>query len=48
MYESIAIYDLELDTSILSSEGCANVIGKRLEDDVTHTAFQRIAEMTDN
>lgn len=40
------IYDLELDTSVLSSEECASVIRQRLEDDVPRSAFRRLADMT--
>ncbi|GMA62562.1 chloramphenicol phosphotransferase [Alicyclobacillus fastidiosus] len=39
------IYDLEVDTSQLSSEECADFIRKRLEDGRSPTAFQRIADM---
>ncbi len=39
------IYDLELDTSILSPEECVGMILKRLEDGPPPTAFQRIAGM---
>ncbi|GMA61310.1 chloramphenicol phosphotransferase [Alicyclobacillus fastidiosus] len=39
------IYDLEVDTSQLSSEECADLIRKRLENGQSSTAFQRIADM---
>ncbi|GMA61311.1 chloramphenicol phosphotransferase [Alicyclobacillus fastidiosus] len=39
------IYDLEVDTSELSSEVCANSIRKRLEDGRASTAFRRIADI---
>lgn len=37
------IYDLEVDTSVLSSEQCADVIRHRLEHSPPGSAFQRIA-----
>ena len=37
------IYDLEVDTSVLSSEQCAEVIRRRLADGPPGSAFQRIA-----
>ncbi|MGN8646760.1 chloramphenicol phosphotransferase CPT family protein [Gracilibacillus sp. HCP3S3_G5_1] len=37
------IYDLELDTSILSSEECADAIQKRLEKEPYGIAFKKIA-----
>lgn len=37
------IYDLELDTSLLNPEACANVIRRRLQEGYASTAFQRIA-----
>ncbi len=40
------IYDLELDTSMLSAEECAAVIHRRLADGPPPTAFQRLAAMT--
>lgn len=39
------IYDLEVDTSVLSSEACADVIRRRLEDGPPPSAFQRLAVM---
>lgn len=39
------IYDMELDTSILSSEECAAAIGACLEKSPYGTAFKKIAEM---
>ena len=39
------IYDLEVDTSVLSSEACADVIRQRLEDGPPPSAFQRLAAM---
>lgn len=39
------IYDMELDTAILSSEECAAAIGTRLETTPLGTAFKQIAEM---
>ncbi|MFQ3544457.1 chloramphenicol phosphotransferase [Halobacillus rhizosphaerae] len=38
------IYDLELDTSVLSPKECADVIRKRLETDPYGHAFRRIAD----
>ncbi|MDZ4278739.1 MAG: chloramphenicol phosphotransferase [Dehalococcoidia bacterium] len=38
------IYDLEVDTSVLSPEDCAEVIRKRLEDGPAPSAFQQLAE----
>ena len=38
------IYDLELDTSVLSPKECADVIRKRLETDPYGNAFRRIAD----
>jgi len=40
------IYDLEIDTSVLSSEECADLIRQRLEDAPPPSAFQRLAAMT--
>jgi chloramphenicol 3-O phosphotransferase len=40
------IYDLELDTSVLSSEECADAIRMRLETEPYGTAFKRIADMS--
>jgi chloramphenicol 3-O phosphotransferase len=39
------IYDLEVDTSVLSAEACAGLIRRRLEDGPPPSAFQRIAAM---
>jgi len=39
------IYDLEVDTSVLSSEECADLIRQRLEDGPPLSAFQRLAAM---
>jgi chloramphenicol 3-O phosphotransferase len=39
------IYDLEVDTSVLSSEECADLIRQRLESGPPPTAFQRSATM---
>jgi len=39
------IYDLELDTSMLSAEECAAVIHQRLADGPPPTAFQRLAAL---
>ena len=39
------IYDLEVDTSILNSEECADVIRQRLENGPPPSAFQRLAAM---
>jgi len=39
------IYDLEVDTSVLSSEECADVIRQRLEKSPPPLAFQRLAAM---
>jgi len=41
------IYDLEMDTSVLSSEECANLIRKKLEENSINTAFKRLADMID-
>jgi chloramphenicol 3-O phosphotransferase len=40
------IYDLEVDTSMLSPEECAEVIHQRLKDGPEPTAFQRLAAMS--
>jgi len=40
------IYDLEIDTSILSSQECANMIRQHLENGPPPSAFQRLASMT--
>jgi len=37
------IYDLEVDTSVLSSEECADLIRQRFEDGPPPSAFQRLA-----
>jgi chloramphenicol 3-O phosphotransferase len=37
------IYDLEVDTSVMNPEACADVIRGRLEDGPPGTAFQRLA-----
>jgi len=39
------IYDLEVDTSVLSAEECANVIRQRLEEDPPPSAIFRLAAM---
>lgn len=39
------IYDLEVDTSVLSAVACAAVIGRFLATGPAPTAFQRLAEM---
>ena len=39
------IYDLEVDTSLLSPEECADAIGTRLSEGPPGTAFQRLAEL---
>jgi chloramphenicol 3-O phosphotransferase len=39
------IYDLEVDTSVLSPEECADLIRQRLEDGPPPSAFQRLAAM---
>jgi len=40
------IYDLEVDTSVLSPEECADLIRQRLKDYTVPSAFQRLADMT--
>ncbi len=40
------IYDLEVDTSLLSPEGCADVIRHHLDAGLPTTAFQHLAAMT--
>ncbi len=40
------IYDLEVDTSVLSPEQCADAIRDRLDGNVPPTAFGRLAEGT--
>lgn len=39
------IYDLELDTSILSSEECTNATHERLETETCGKVFNLIADM---
>ncbi len=39
------IYDLEVDTSVLSAEECADVIHQRLEEGPPPSAFQHLAAM---
>jgi chloramphenicol 3-O phosphotransferase len=39
------IYDLEVNTSLLSSEECAEVIRQHLEDGAPPSAFKRLADM---
>jgi hypothetical protein len=39
------IYDLEVDTSVLSPEACADVIRQRLDDGPPPSAFQRLEAM---
>jgi chloramphenicol 3-O phosphotransferase len=39
------IYDLEVDTSVLSSEECADLIRQHLENGPPPTAFQRLANL---
>jgi chloramphenicol 3-O phosphotransferase len=39
------IYDLEVDTSLLSPEACAEAINRRLKEGPPPTAFQRLAAM---
>ncbi|MDE3094525.1 MAG: chloramphenicol phosphotransferase [Chloroflexota bacterium] len=39
------IYDLEVDTSVLSPEACADAIRQRLESDPPPSACQRLADM---
>ena len=38
------IYDLEVDTSLLSAEECAELIRRRLEDGPPASAFRQLAE----
>jgi chloramphenicol 3-O phosphotransferase len=40
------IYDLELDTSVLSPEACAELVRQRLDAGPPASAFQRLAAMT--
>ena len=40
------IYDLEVDTSLLSPEACAEVIRRRLKDGPPSSAFQRLAALS--
>ena len=42
------IYDLEVDTSVLSPEACAAVIRQHLEHGPSPSAFQRLAAMATN
>jgi chloramphenicol 3-O phosphotransferase len=42
------IYDLEVDTSVLSPEECATAIRQRLENGPSPSAFQRLASMSSN
>jgi chloramphenicol 3-O phosphotransferase len=37
------IYDLEVDTSLLSAQACADVIRQRLDNGPPPSAFQRLA-----
>src|SRR5262245_36351482 len=39
------LYDLEVDTAVLSAQDCANVIRQHLEADPPPSAFQRLAAM---
>jgi chloramphenicol 3-O phosphotransferase len=39
------IYDLEVDTSLLTPEECAEVIRRRLKDGPPPSAFQRLAAL---
>jgi len=39
------IYDLEVDTSILSPEACADVVRQRLVDGPPPLAFRRLVDM---
>jgi len=39
------IYDLEVDTSVLNPEQCAEVIRRRLEDGPPQSAFERLSAM---
>ena len=39
------IYDLEVDTSVLSPEACAELIRRRIDNGPPPTAFQRLAAM---
>jgi len=41
------IYDLEVDTSVLSAEECADAIRRRLADVPPSAAFQRLAAMSE-
>lgn len=40
------IYDLEVDTSVLSAEACADLIARRLADGPPPTALRQLAAMT--
>ena len=42
------IYDLEIDTSTMSPEDCAEIIQKRLEDGPPSSAFKQLAEKRNN
>jgi len=42
------IYDLEIDTSTMSPEDCAEVIQKHLKEGPSPTAFEQLAEMDHN
>jgi chloramphenicol 3-O phosphotransferase len=39
------VYDLEVDTSVLTPEECADAIRRRLADGVSFTAFRRLAQV---
>jgi chloramphenicol 3-O phosphotransferase len=39
------VYDLEVDTSVLTPEECADAIRRRLADGVSFTAFHRLAQV---
>jgi chloramphenicol 3-O phosphotransferase len=41
------IYDLEVDTSLLSAEECADLIRQRLTDGPPPEAFARLANVTE-
>jgi chloramphenicol 3-O phosphotransferase len=42
------IYDIEVDTSVLSPDACARLIRTELDSDSAPTAFQRLAAMVDS
>ena len=42
---SPGVYDLEVDTSVLSPEACADLIRQHLEDGPPPSAFQHLAAM---